>query len=423
MEKQLKIASWILIGMLLLPLFQHTTRLFHERKLKGAFTQAPMPVLTVDRWMEESYQDSLESALNDRFGFRNMFIRINNQGAFSLYRKALARGVVIGKKNYLYERNYIRARNGEDYIGDSAIALNAQKLKEIQDYFAIRDKHFVVTFAAGKGSFYPEFFPDRYRKQFIEASPPTSKEKAPPEQLKGNHDAPAGMDGVEQINKYSPRGRTRDDDRFYPKFRTNLGEYKKQFDSLGVNYIDFNQWFLEMKDTSRYCLYPRTGIHWSYYGMVLVIDSLNRYLAWVTGREMPLFEYSEIRESRNYRSSDRDIEEGMNIIFRINYDRLAYPKVRFADTDMKKLKGVVIADSFYWGLHNIGFSHRIFDQGEFWYYNKKIYANHLDGPADLDTLNRLKRLEDADVIILMATEATLPKFPFGLENILNSVEF
>lgn len=401
--------------MLLLPLFQHTTRLFHERKLKGAFTQAPMPVFTGDRWVDGSYQDSLERALNDRFGFRNIFIRINNQVAFSLYRKALASGVVIGKKNYLYESNYIKARNGEDYIGDSSIALNAQKLKEIQDYFVAREKHFVVAFAAGKGSFYPEFFPDRYRKQTIEASSKTSKENAPPDQLDSSRDASAGQVNGELLQNNAPEaGRNADD--HYPAIRTNLGEYKKQFDSLGVNYIDFNQWFLEMKDTSRYCLYPRTGVHWSYYGMVLVIDSLNRYLAGVTGREMPLFEYSEIRESRNYRSSDRDIEDGMNIIFRINYDRLAYPKVRFADKDMKKLKGVVIADSFYWGLHNIGFTHRIFDQGEFWYYNKKIYANHLDSSADLDTLNRLKRLEDADVIILMATEATLPKFPFGLEN-------
>jgi hypothetical protein len=415
MEKRLKITSWILIGMLLLPLFQQTTRLFHERKLKGAFTQSPVPVLSGDRWMDGTYQDSLERALNDRFGFRNMFIRINNQVAFSLYRKALASGVVIGKKNYLYEMNYIRARNGEDYIGDSAVAYKAQKLKEIQDYFGARDKHFVVAFAAGKGSFYPEFFPDRYRKQSLSASNPNSKEIATPEQSKSNRDASDGQAGREQLKNDAPEAE-RYADGYDPPFRTNLCEYRKQFDSLGVNYIDFNKWFLEMKDTSHYCLYPRTGIHWSYYGMVLAIDSLNNYLAEVAGREMPHFEYGEIELSRNYRSSDRDIEDGMNIIFRINCDRMAYPKVQFVDKDMKKLKGVVIADSFFWGLHNIGFSSRIFENGEFWYYNKRIIANHLKKPIELDTIDRIERLKDADVIILMATEATLPKFPFGLED-------
>jgi hypothetical protein len=416
MEKRLKIASWVLVGLLLLPLFQHATRLVHERKLRGAITQAPIPVLTGDRWMEGTYQDSLERALNDRFGFRNMFIRINNQVAFSLYRKALASGVVIGKKNYLYERNYIKARNGEDYVGDSAIVANTQKLKDIQEYFAARGKHFVVTFAAGKGSFYPEYFPDRYRKSSSTAQ--NSKEGPASEYPDSNRDASDGLVGKEPEQNYSPGARTKEDDQFYPEFQTNLGAYKMQFDSLGVNYIDFNQWFLEMKDTSCYCLYPRTGVHWSYYGMVLVIDSLNSYLAGATGQEMPLFEYGEVKLSRNYRSSDRDIEDGMNIIFRINYDQLAYPKVRFVDKDMKKLKGVVIADSFYWGLHNIGFSSRIFEKGEYWYYNKRIIANHLKKAVELDTINRMDRLKEADVIMMMATEATLPTFPFGFENIL-----
>ena len=99
MDRRLNIASWILVGLLLLPLLQHATGLVKERKLKGAVTQAEVPRFTGENWWNMSYQDSLESAMNDRFGFRNLFIRINNQVAFSIYRKALASGVVIGKNN------------------------------------------------------------------------------------------------------------------------------------------------------------------------------------------------------------------------------------------------------------------------------------------------------------------------------------
>lgn len=369
MEKKLKIASWILVGLLVLPIIQQSTGLVHERKLKGSFKIAVRPEFSLSSWFEGEFQEAMEPAMNDRFGFRNIFIRVNNQLAFSLYRKALASGVTIGKKNYLYERNYIKAVNGEDYIGDSLIEKNAIKLKSIQDYCLENNKLFLVTFAVGKGSFYPEYFPDIYQGKLSE--------------------------------------------------KTNLNAYKNYLEENRVNFIDFNKWFVEMKDTSTYCLYPRTGVHWSYYGMVQVIDSLQSYLQVKTGNEMPEFSWGDVKESRRYRSSDKDIEDGLNIIFRINRDKMAYPKISFVDKDVAKLKGVIIADSFYWGIHNIGFSSRIFDEGEYWYYNKRIIANHISPPIELDTVDRLERLDDVDVIIMMVTEATLPKFPFGFEELLD----
>ncbi len=367
MEKKLKIASWVLVGLLLLPLFQQLTGLVHERKLRGAVKVAALPEFSLKNWFSGTYQDKLEPAARDRFGFRNIFVRVNNQVAFSLYRKALANGVIIGKKNYMYESNYINARNGEDFLGDSLIGSKVQKLKKIQDYCEAHGKLFLVTFAAGKGSYYPEYFPDKYLKE---------------------------------------------------PGKTNISVYSEYFDACGVNYIDFNKLFLEMNDTSRYCLYPKTGVHWSYYGMVLVFDSLVNYIGKETGMEMPLFEWGDIKQNRRYQSSDRDIEEGMNILFRINHEKLAYPKVAFKDEGIRKLKGVVIADSFYWGLHNIGFSHRIFDHGEYWYYNRQVIANHIEGDFFLDDVGRLERLKDVDVIIMMATEATMMKFPFGFEDVL-----
>lgn len=366
MNTKLKIASIVFLGLLLFPIFQQVTGLIHERKLKGSYSLADVPEFSLASWFSQAYQDSLELAAKDRFGFHTMFIRLNNQVNYSLFKKPLANGVVIGKNNYLYELNYIKAYKGTDFIGDSLIEINTRKLKKIQDYLEVEGKYFLVTFAAGKGSFYPEFFPEKYKQD-------------------------------------------------KPVEKTNLNVYKRYFDAYGINYIDFNKWFLEMKDTSQYCLYPRTGVHWSYYGMVLVIDSLRTYLENVTGREMPQLKIKAIEEGRRYRSSDKDIEDGMNIIFRINHDKLAYPRVSINDTGIDKLSGVIIADSFYWGLHNIGFSNRMLEKGEYWYYNNRIISNE---PVELDTIDRLERLKDKDVIILMATEATLPNFPFGFGDLL-----
>ena len=76
-EKKLHIASWVLVGLLLLPLLQQVTGIFHERKLKGAVTKAEYPSWSWEDYFSESFQDEFGEALNDRAGFRPFFIRLN----------------------------------------------------------------------------------------------------------------------------------------------------------------------------------------------------------------------------------------------------------------------------------------------------------------------------------------------------------
>ena len=75
------------------------------------------PVFTKENWFNGKYQDTSSKYINDNFGFRNDFIRINNQRVFMLYNEARANGVIIGKDNYLYEYGYIVAALGNDYVG------------------------------------------------------------------------------------------------------------------------------------------------------------------------------------------------------------------------------------------------------------------------------------------------------------------
>lgn len=368
MERKLKIASWILVGALLLPLFQQITGLAHERKLRGSYAMEEVPAFAAKGWFDGSWQEKMEKVARERVGFRNLLIRIHNQVYFTFYRKPRANGVILGKDNYLYERNYIHAYMGTDFLGDSLIEAKARQLKQLQDHLDSAGTHFFVAFAVGKGSFYPEYIPDRYRQ-------PTGK--------------------------------------------SNLRSYKHYFDAYGVNYIDFNKWFLEMKDTSRYILYPRTGIHWSYYGMTLVSDSLVNYMEEKTGNDFPEYQIGKVKLSRKYRGSDADMEEAMNIIFRVSYDKLAYPRIIWEEVDAdEKSKAILISDSFYWGIHNTGFSHLIFDAGEFWYYNKQHFKVE-GGTEELDEVDRLRRMENADVVMVMAADAMLPKFPYGIGEVLS----
>lgn len=364
MERKLHILSWMLVIALVLPLFQQLTDVPHKRKLRGYAKIADVPEFSMKDYFEGKFQPQAEKALNDRFGYRRSFVMVNNQVSFSLYKKVFAGGVVIGKENHFYEKNYLKAYNGTDYRGDSLWQEKARKLKVIQDSLASRGTQLLVTLAAGKGSFYPEYFPDSY---IMERGP------------------------------------------------TNGGRMVDFFKEEGVNHIDFNSWFVEMKDTSRYCLYPRTGIHWSVYGMVLAADSLIKRSEALTGKDLPPFEWENVEVTKKYRSSDRDIEDGLNLIFRVNRDEMAYPKISYPEGENDSVKAIIISDSFYWGLHNMGISNRAFHEGEFWYYYKRIYANHLSEPIEFEDteVDKLAKFEEADIIILLTTEATHILFPWG----------
>lgn len=354
----------MLVVALVLPLFQQLTDVPHKRKLRGYAKIADVPEFSMKDWFDGKYQPQAEKALNDRFGYRRSFVMVNNQVCFSLYKKVFAGGVVIGKENHLYEKNYLKAYNGTDYRGDAVWQEKARKLKVIQDSLASRGTQLLVTLAAGKGSFYPEYFPDSY---IMERGP------------------------------------------------TNGGRMVDFFKEEGVNHLDFNSWFVEMKDTSRYCLYPRTGIHWSIYGMVLAADSLIKRSEALTGKQIAPFEWSNVEVTKKYRSSDRDIEDGLNLIFRVNRDEMAYPEISYPEGENDSVKAIIISDSFYWGLHNMGISNRAFHEGEFWYYYKRIYANHLAEPIELEEvdIDKLAKFEEADIIILLTTEATHILFPWG----------
>ncbi|MFC2129475.1 hypothetical protein ACFLQX_01710 [Bacteroidota bacterium] len=369
MERKLHILSWILVAALVLPLFQQLTDIPHKRKLRGYAVIAEVPEFSWKDWFDGSFQPKAEKALNDRFGFRRTFVMVNNQVAFSLYGKVSIAGLVVGKENYFYEKNYIKAYYGSDYRGDSIWQDKARKLKVIQDSLAARGTQLLVTIAAGKGSFYPEYFPDSYLAE---------------------------------------RGLTE-------RGPTNGGKMGEFFTEEGVNLLDFNTWFVQMKDTSRYCLYPRTGIHWSVYGMALAADSLIRRSEELTGMEIAPFEWSDVEVTNKYRSSDRDIEDGLNLIFRVNRDPMAYPDIQFPEGANDSVKAIIIGDSFFWGMYNMSIIDKAFHESEFWYYYKRSYAKHFDEFiefADVE-VDKLAKFEEADIIILMTTEATHILFPWG----------
>jgi hypothetical protein len=358
----------IILFISVIPFIQNKFKFIKLAPLQGAITPTEKEFFSFNDWFSCKYQLQEEKYLNESFGFRSFFVRINNQLAFSLFNKAKANGVIVGKKNYLYEEPYINAYYGDDFIGIDSITHRVQRLKFIQDTLNKLNKNLIVIFAAGKGSFYPEYFPEKY--------------------IRGK-----------KIGNY--------------EIHTEFAR------KAGVNYLDFNKYFIENKFKSKYPLYPQYGIHWSYYGMCIVADSLLRYIEKTRSIDIPNIYWQDIELSEP-KESDYDIAEGMNIKFKLKTFKMAYPRIKFqSDSGKIKPSVLVVADSYYWGIFNFGISN-VFSNSHFWFYNRQIYPDSYQSPLETSQVNLKEEIDKHDVIILMATEANLKSFGWGfIENTYN----
>ncbi len=355
----------LLLAILVFPEIQKKFDLFRISSLKGAITKTPDSSFTVQGWFSCNYQNQKEKYLNEAFGFRNLFVRMNNEQVFYLFNQALAKGVIIGKENYLYEENYIKAYYGLDFIGKDSISSRMQKLKYIQDTLVKLHKTLILVFAPSKGTFYPEYFPDKYK---------------------------------------TTRG------------PTNYEYYVEDAKKLGINHIDFNKYFIENKYKSKYPLYSKYGIHWSFYGECLAADSLIKYIEEKRKIIMPHIFWNDI-DMDFPRERDADIEDGMNLMFTLKSNKLAYPRIQFqSDSGKTKPSSIIIADSYYWGMFNFGIS-RVFSDSHFWFYNNEIYPENYTNGLTVQQINLKEQIDEHDVIIIMATDATLPNLGWGfIEN-------
>lgn len=356
----------ILFGMILLgisvPMIQHITGFANVKSLKGAVLLAEPGTLSDTSWLNGSYQDQTDKFLNDQFGFRPSYVRLHNQIKYSLYNDVNANGVIIGKDWYMYEWNYIRAYYGLDFIGDSLIENKTRKMKFVQDTLKAQGKTLLIVFTPGKGSFYPEFFADSSIRE---------------------------------------RG------------RTNYEAYIEQFQRQTVNYVDFNKWFLSIKGKTDYPLYPKGGIHWSKYGEILAADSLVHHIEAVSGKDLPEIVLDKMVKSSKNKNGDYDIGEGLNIIFQTPTYPMGYPEFHVEEEDKNNTRVLFVADSYYWGMFNYGFSNSLFHDGEFWFYNHQIYPQTFEKELTVGEVNMKQKVEENDVIVLMSTDANLHNFPFG----------
>lgn len=360
-KKAVTVLFIVISILLVLPAVQSIFKVVKVPPLNGAVREPVEADFSVKSWFSGDFQSKHEEYMNESFGFRNFFVRLNNQLAFNLFKKAKANGVIIGKDNYLYELNYLLAYKGKDFLGQDSIKHKMERLKFIQDELAKKNKTLLVVFAPGKASFYPEYIPAEYQQ----TGDPTN---------------------YQYFSKYSTE--------------------------LGINAIDFNSYFISQKDKSKYPLYPRGGIHWSHYGMCLALDSIVHRLEKLRNVNLTEIHWDKVNLDLPG-NIDNDIALGMNVLFTPRTDSMAYPEIIIKEEDVAvRPSAVVIGDSFYWDMFNL--TPRVFNENHhFWYYNREVFPNQSGTPLKVENLNLLDEINQHDVFIIMSTEANLSRLGWG----------
>lgn len=356
-------------NLLLVPFFvllwgailQDNLHIFKGGELKGSYTLPSDINFDFKNWFDGTYSEKKGEFLSYCFGFRPDFVRIYNQLKFWTFKTTLCERMVIGKKNYLYEQYYIDEYFGSNYIGEEKIKQNVHDLKELQDTLAARGIFPYTVFAPGKGSFYPEFIPESEVKQMQQ--------------------------------------------------HTNYASYISACKKSKINFLDFRAWFLAMKDTSHYRLFPRGGVHWSLYGDYLAFDSIVHYIETKTGKDLPDLKLDSVQLSTQPKNRDNDAGDGLNLITQLyDQDTLAFPCFSVNWKNHDQMASLAITDSYY-SYTSCCTGQSVFQEVDFWYYFYD-YSSYRGHPKA--TIENLKNdLCKYQVVCLMSTDANLSNLGWG----------
>jgi len=152
--------------------------------------------------------------------------------------------------------------------------------------------------------------------------------------------------------------------------------------------------------------------------MFIGIDTISKKISSVSGVKVSdIIINRPITFSGDIKTPDADVEEIMNLYLDIPKDAMPYPTFKYRNSTVSKPKVLVISDSYYWQVYNQNVAHNLFDWGGFWYYSKTGYKqeNSNEIKFSVEQAHFQNELVKQNVIVLLASQATLNYFPFDFD--------
>jgi hypothetical protein len=352
------------VVLLAFPAVQQYAKLFDFKPLNGVTEKVEQPQLNFKNWMTGTFQKQEERYLSENIGFRELFVRCYNQMSWSLFRKVQNKSIFINDENWIFNDFTIKHHYGQsmyDYVGSNEEAIrkmtdDALMIFKLQHVLQEYGTTFFVCLAPGKDMVCDAYLPE----------------------VKG-FTRPPGILAID----------------FYPPL----------FDSLGINYIDFSKYCMEIRDTLSYPLYLKSSSHWSTQAAEYIADSLFNYMEALSGLNIRELSWSEPYLAPT-RDPDADLEEVMNLFWPIESGMNYYVDVGLVeDTTADKPKWLTVGDSYYWEWqYNLPLD-QMFEYNHYWYYNNTVHNDPFHG--NVSEVDLLRELISTDVIMLLYSPCNL----------------
>lgn len=358
-QKVIIFLSYSILLFLFLSMLQNFFGFREVIELNGVDKEYEEPKWYWDTWFNGSYQKSIEDFNKSNFGLREDLIRMNNDRVYAWYNESTNKELIIGKDNYIFGKEYIDEYLGRDYIGKIALKEKVDYLKVISKECKLRGKTFLLVLAPSKAYYDSEYLPDGYIK----------------------------------------------------KDSTNYAVFLSEAKAQGIEILDVNDWFLNLKSTTSYPLFPEKGTHWSNYGVSIFMDSLLRDLEQRMGQDLPELIIDSLWVSDSLRSPDNDLELLLNLSSPTPVVLPhAYVRGHFQLKYKYRPKVITIGDSF-WGTFQFEdyLPKNCFANSScYWYYNSTVFPG-----GRQRTEKDLYELERSDVVLMVVTTINLPNFAWG----------
>ena len=356
-----------LLFLLFIPYLNNKFKFIELTGLNGSFQKKERPLWSFQNWFSGSFQELFVDYQKENIAFRSLFVRLRNQMYWWSGRESRTKNVVVGKDDFLFEQGYIDAYTGSDLKASTHFNRVVLELKLAQDSLEKKGISFLVVLAPGKASFFPEYIPDHLLQK--------------------------------------------------RKSQTNYQLLSATLQRHRVNTIDFHNWYLQKKQTAKFPLYSKGGIHWSNYGCWLAMDSLIRYYENYFQKNMVSLQLGPVQFSDSVMKPDNDIGESMNLLFPLKPSRMAYPQVSWEKNENAfRPKLFAVADSYFWQMYFNGFDDFVFSNLRLNYYNKQVYYTNFKGKLNEEKSESfIFGKFNTDAVLMMATDANLKDFPWGFE--------
>ena len=347
-------------------LLQKQFNIFKFEKLKGVVEEKPMPKLTLQNYADGTFQRDTEAHLKQNFGFREPMVRLYNQCLWDFFGQSAVVGeqFLMGKDCWLYEpwfvEDHYQTRYLAYYSDTAAMAKrmrnDAKRVFQLQQILKPYGTYLFVGQLPGKDLVYSEYLP---------ANPKPELENMP---------------------KISPR--------YF---------FEDEFERWGIDHVNFEHWFMQLKRDTDLPLFPQTGTHWTKYASLMAADSLIRYMEKLGRINMANLVIGEPHYEKA-QSPDDDLESLMNLMRPLPKPKYPYAEVcTDGDTTIDKPKLITIGDSFWWNIALQLPMNEIFNAYPYWYYFSTIYY---DGTHNnVSEIDLVDEVLSADFIMLSYSSA------------------